>query len=435
MNKEEILEELRTKRESLQEQAPQNVVIQNIKLLGEVELLKKQSENEVEQDSKKVGKLYLIEEYNTETDKIMIKYYLDDEFVGISNEGDFLPTGIARESYENIDSIKDILDGLKIEEQNIEQDKEDEIGDRQRVYDLNKLEEEQKEDEREESDSKDEEKTDDVIKDKKLSNLKGEVDLDQQVNGETLRKILGLGEEYDSIAPVRAASIGVLSNSEYVFVAIKPDKTCTVLAEGVIEEDRQKGTNPDEKDLIVNNDGSLSEESSLANFRISNRPNLVMSVRLDENSSTRETTISDISGRESRDDDVAQELHKDGDDRIDDDTRNFIREENGIDESDDMKKEQEKHKDAGCENDRVENIDENQSNDTHTHFVVTRDSEVPGKEGKTVEQWAEELGENPDVIVDRLQREADKEDGRTLIDKVKEIESDYEIAGHEHKHN
>ena len=429
MNKEEILEELRNKRNSLQENARENVVIQNVRLLGEVELTRKQNEKGEESDKKRVGKLYLVEEYNTQTDEVIIKYYLDDQFIGINRDGEFLPTGIARESYEDIDSIKDVLEDIKSIE---EQDRKDE----RQVHDLKQLEESEKKEEKEiKQDSKDEkEDSESKLKDKKISNLKGEVDIDQQVNGETLRKILGLGEEYDSIAPVRAASVGVHSNSEYVFVAIRNDKTCTVLGEDVIESDKQKGTNPDEKDLMVNANGEVEKESSLANFKIANRPNLVMSVRLDEGSSTRETTISDVSGRESRDNDVAQELHKDGDARIDDDTRNSIREEKGIEKSENMSSQQKAHEDAGCENDRVENIDDNTTNDIHTHFVVTKDTEVPGKEGMTVEQWAEELGENVNVVVDRLQREVDKEDGRTLESKVEEIESDYEMVGHEHKH-
>lgn len=407
MNKEEILEELRTKRESLQEQAPQNVVIQNIKLLGEVELVKKQSENDVEQDSKKVGKLYLIEEYNTETDEIMIKYYLDDEFVGISNEGDFLPTGLARESYENVDSIKDIVEDIKPQEE------QKRVEDR-KIYDLKQLEDE----EELEDDSKGKsEKKEEIIKDKKISNIKGEVDLDQQVNGETLRKILDLGEEYDSIAPVRAASIGVPSNSEYVFVAIKTDKTCMVLGEDIIKEDRQKGTNPEEKDLMINNDGSLTEESSLYNFRILNRPNLVMTGRRDKNSSTIATTISDVSGRESRDEEVAQELHKDGDRRIDDDARNLLREENGIEASDNLSKKQEGHEAAGCENDRVENIDEDTSNDIphinpddlipDTEITWRKFAEMCGYRGKDgVEKAHKEFikhkSDNPDLSNEEL---------------------------------
>lgn len=183
---------------------------------------------------------------------------------------------------------------------------------------------------------------------------------------------------------------------------------------------------------MIDNDGTVTKESSLANFRIANRPNFVLSVRHDESSSTKETTITDVSGRKSRDEDVAQELHKDGDRRIDDDARNLLRAEEGIDEAAEIKENQDRHEENGCENDRVENIDPDTSNDFHTHLIITRDTELPGKEGMTVEQWAEELGENPDVIVDRLQREVDKDDGRKPSQIIEEIESDYERAGRNH---
>ena len=83
--KEEMLEELRVKRSNLQERAPQNIVIQNIKLLGTIQLT--EIETEKEQEGIKIAKLYLVEEYNKETDEIMLKYYADDEFIGIDNEG------------------------------------------------------------------------------------------------------------------------------------------------------------------------------------------------------------------------------------------------------------------------------------------------------------------------------------------------------------
>ena len=248
------------------------------------------------------------------------------------------------------------------------------------------------------------------------------------VDGETLRNILELGEEYDSIAPIRASTVGVISDSEYCFVAIKNDKTCTVLGDDVIREDRQKGTSPDEKDLKVNNDGSLSKESSINGFQLVNRPNLFMAVRYDKNSSTRETTISDISGRESRDKEVAKELHKDGDDIIDNDARDSLREEHGIDASDKMEENQKVHEQVGCENDRIENIDNDNNNNEHEHqnIQINKEDEVPGKQGMTFEEWSEELGENTDVIIDRFQREMEKNPNRELENIVKEIEVDYD---------
>ena len=414
--KEERLEELKNIKEITEKNHPGYLVRDVEHYDKKVEIVNE--DGEVEEYDLIVASIQ-----NAETKEGYKLYYLDGKEIPII---EFL------KNRKLLESIQKVIDETQKNADKPEEEQDAEL----KKESLKELEEEKKKEDKEETakEEGDVQEETEEIKDLKISNLKGEVDLEQQVKGETLRKILDLGEDFDSIAPVRADSIGVPSNSEYVFVAIRKDKTCVVIGEDKIVEDRQKGENPDEKDLKVNNDGRLTEESSLANFRIVNRTNFVMSVRYDENSSTRETTISYLSGRESRDEEVAQELHKEGDRRIDDDAREALREKNGIGASDDMSKKQEEYEKAGCENKEVENIDDDKSNDTHIHFVVTRDTEVPEKDGMTVEQWADELGENPDVIVDRLQREVDKDDGRTLEDKVKEIESDYEMAGHEPKH-
>lgn len=350
MNNKELLEKLKNIKETAERNHP-GYFVRDVEHYDEkVEVVNEDGKVE-EYD------LIVVLIQNAETKEGYKLYYLDGKEIPII---EFL------KNRELLNSIQKVIDETQKNEDKPEEEQDEEL----KKESLKELEEENKKEDKEEKEKEEVEEQEETeeIKDLKISNLKGEVDLDQQVNGETLRKILDLGEEYDSIAPVRAASIGVPSNSEYVFVAIKNDKTCTVLGKDIIKEDRQKGTNPDEKDLKVNNDGSLTEESSLANFRIVNRPNFVMTVRVDKDSSTRETTISDVSSRESRADDVAQELHKDGDERIDDDVRNFIREENGIDESADMRKRQTEHEEFGCENDRIENIDENTSNDIHTHI-------------------------------------------------------------------
>ena len=78
-----------------------------------------------------------------------------------------------------------------------------------------------------------------------------------------------------------------------------------------------------------------------------------------------------------------------------------------------------------------EEIDE--IDDEYVKLIITSDTQLPDSD-KTVEEWAEELGESVGVIVERLQREIDKNDGRKPIEIVKDIEEDYGRAGHEHKH-
>ena len=61
------------------------------------------------------------------------------------------------------------------------------------------------------------------------------------------------------------------------------------------------------------------------------------------------TTITKRSGRENTEGEIDKELHHQGDKKIDSDSRNSLRERNGIGESDAMKERQENHKNKECE--------------------------------------------------------------------------------------
>jgi len=399
-NKKEMLEKLR-----------------NVKSMEEynLEMMKKSDEIEID-DVKYLGEAFLEYEENGEKEvyKInvyaviegkTIKYYSDDmplaaETENIGNkESAIIPSPEYEKIFEKNNPIRDIIEDLKQKEMEDQEKPEEE----KNIVSLNDLEAEKEqekdgEEEKTAEDIEEQEKTDDL----KISNIKGQVDLDQQVNGETLRKILGLSEEYKSIAPIRSSTIGIKEGSKYHFVAIKNDGTCTILEENVLEEDKQKGKNPYEKDLMVNNDGSLTQESSISNFRIPRRPNLVISVRFDENSSTRETTITDVSGRESRDEDIAYEFEKEGDGWQDPDARESRMTEDGIDASDKMVQKQKEHEDAGCDNDRIENIDEDKNNDDHVH--IDPEQKIEGTD-ITWEQFADMCGHTGNDKVEKVYEE------------------------------
>ena len=300
-------------------------------------------------------------------------YYLDGEEIDFDDL-------IIR--YESPKPIRDVVNKTKENEELPKEEQSEEL----RTEKLSELEKEQTEKEEEEKEDENDQKVEEL----QISNLKGEIDLEQQVNGETLRKIFGLEEDYVSIAPVRADSVGVKSSAEYCFVAIKKDRTCTVLGEDKLIEDRQEGVNPYDRDLKVNNDGSLSNESSISGFKIVNRSNLYLSVRFDEGSSTRETTISDRSGRKG-DQEIEHELHKSGDRVIDSDARESLMVEDGIEGSDEMIERQKEHEKLGCENDRVENIDTNQNNNIHNHDEIYLDEKIAGT-NMTWRQFASECG-------------------------------------------
>ena len=103
------------------------------------------------------------------------------------------------------------------------------------------------------------------------------------------------------------------------------------------------------------------------------------------------------------------------------------REENGIYAADKITKRQEEHKDAGCKNTKLKNIDDNPKNDDHTHeeYVITPATEVPGKD-ITFAEWAEELGENPQKLIERFERETARNPKDEPENLVKDIDDDYE---------
>ena len=232
---------------------------------------------------------------------------------------------------------------------------------------------------------------------------------------------MGLGEEYECISPVPASSVGVKGSSQYCFIAVKSDKTFTVLEEGILEEDRQEGANPFKKDLKVDRDGSVYEESSISGFKIVNRPNLYLTVSHDQNSTAKETHITDVSGREGRNNEIGYELEKSGDGWQDADARNSLRKEEGVDKSDQIAERKMAYEAIDCKPDKIEDIDNDPTNNTYEHF--NGDDFVPGKEEVTFEQWANELGESTKELIERYERESDKIEDPEKI--VSEIENDY----------
>lgn len=406
MNKEEILKELKRIREEANSDLKgkpeyKNYEVKNVKYYGQVELIKKETAEKVSFD------LHVIEVGEKEGE-VELRYYLNGEEVDFAE--------LLRE-YDSPKPIKDLIDATDRNKELPEEEQDERL----QVYELNELEKEEK-DKAEKDKDKGNDKSTGKAKDLKISNAKGEVDLDQQVNGETLRKILGLGEEFDSIAPVRAETVGLSGSAEYCYVAIRNDKTVIVLGEDILQEDRQEGVNPYDKDLKVNSNGDVSKESSIAGFKVANRPNFFLSVGFDENSSTRESVITDVSSREGRVGEVGQELEKDGDGWQDSNARDELREENGIGGADNIKEKQEQHEQLNCKNDRIENIDDNENNNLHEH-IINGNTEVPGKNGITFEQWAEGLNAGTEEIIARFKKEMERNKPE---DAVKIIDSDYE---------
>ena len=408
--KEEILEKLRQVRDTADQnlknqEGYESSVVQNVIYYGTIELTNKET------GEKEQHELYTVEIYDYETEEIGNRIYLDGQ------EIDMLEL---QRTYENIQPIRDEINKVK------EKEKSEDMESRTTVYDLNELEEEKEEEKEETEEEKEEEEEildEEEVKDLKISNAQGKVDLNQMVNGVTIRNIIGLDADYTHIAPVTTSSLNLEgTNADYTFVALKEDGTAKILHGEFIQEDRQEGINSFNKDKFVGNDGKVEQKSAVSNYIIGNGK-YALSIYHDDGTSSMATTITKRSGRENTEGEIDKELHHQGDKKIDSDSRDSLREKNGIGESDDMRERQEGHESEECENDRVENIDEDTTNDTHFHLT-----------DEQLEELAESTGENKDVLRERFERETAKNPDKEVEQIIEIIEDDYEmLRNHNHE--
>lgn len=289
MNEEEkeILEQLREKRNILQEQAPKNIVIQNIKLLGKIDLKRKETDDKRENKEIKKANLYLVEEYDIEKDKIILKYYADDEFIGIDNNEEFLQTGFARENYETTDTIKDVLENLKEKE---ETQKNSEEKTRQ-VYSLDELEELEAEQEKEEKKGKNEDKEDKTKNDLTGKKPKGVVQtIDPHktyVNSiETVSKAYGIPDDVDelAIADKQAGDKDALSDDKTIYMLGKNGRTMGNAGgkdiKDLFEYDASTGKNPmydDNTKIELDGYAEKNKGQTMARFKSKENPDLYLS--------------------------------------------------------------------------------------------------------------------------------------------------------------
>ena len=373
------------------------------------------------EELKYCGTIQLERNDNGELENIAIYMDSENRVYPIYPDGQEIDIGQLQRDYKDLSPIRDIVNKSKeIEVQEEEKEPED------RTVSLDESEKENEDDKEEKSEEQNQDEQildEEEVKDLKISNAQGKIDLDQMVDGRTLRNIMGLDADYKYIAPVGSSSLNLEgTNASYTFVALKEDGTAKVLYDDVISEDRQEGIATADKDKFVGNDGKVEQKSAISNYVITGT-RYSLSVHYDEGTSSRATTITKRSGRENTKGEIDKELHHQGDQKIDSDSRDSLREKNGIGESDNMKKRQEEHEDEECENDRVENIDNDKTNDLHYHIT-----------DEQLKELAEKTGENKDKLRERFERESQKNPGKNSEQIIEEIESDYEmLRSHNHE--
>lgn len=354
-----------------QKELPQDKVL-DVKYIGEIN---------IDGDIKKIFKL-LEQKENGKKELVQIeRYYTEDGmFLGGNNLSDSYKEIILSENMKQRDKILEQLEQIENNEildlNEIEQERLAEIAkalgiekeDIKRVDEIN-LETKEKENEKD----KDEEEKE--ISEEQIDglNIKEEVSADISLKGESLGKKLGLDQKgitnVEKIARVSASSLnkitGETNNNIDAFVAIKTDGTAVPLGEDILKPDTRSGTDPRGKDTTINNDGSVDKEAITTSYLIVNgNGQEYLQCGYDENfgKEIKYTLRSNQDGR-----DVAIELETQATYFQDSDVREFLNDRHeGIYEPDEILERDEEH--GECEEKDVTNIDDDLSNDTHTHF-------------------------------------------------------------------
>lgn len=378
----------------------------------------------------------LIRRDNHESEELFFEYNSSTGEIRVYLDGQEIDMGELMRTYEDIQPIKDIINKIKENEGKNDKDLEETeeileryagvIGkDKEKIDEIDELDLDQELKEKEDN----QEPEIDTNEANRLTK-KEETNLDQRIKGVSLRNALGLSEDYVKIAIVSSSQVNKYTNPEKrhsnidSFVAIKANGEATVLGEDIIKQDRQEGTNSTAVDLTANVNGEVDYEQNRSSYKIVNSPNLYLKVGYDENLG-REIKVEDRSrGRGA--DGIAYELETNATWRADDDQRRMQRDREGVYAANDAMDAQARHEEIGCENDRVENIDQYEGNDLHEH-IIEADDLIPGTD-TTWREFANMCGYRGEDALEKAQKRfmeyKDKhpniENNNTIIDNIEE---------------
>lgn len=357
--KEEMLEKLRnvkqTAEQYLAENNFENYIVKNVvRYNKEVELTKKDSENK---DVKKFH-LYVVELENIDSelegDDILTELeYLEDEDGNLYTISDLI------KEYEGFENIKDVVEKTKENEEKSEEEQDKEL----KKDSLEELEEEKRKEEKDENEKE--------IDEKKLTADKsGATSLNQEVDRRTLRNIIGLEGDDEYIKPISASETkrkyGVTINTKEGIEIIKKDGTSRLAGEDIFKQDVQEGNNSFDKDLNMEVNGDLTYKSNTTSLELVNMPNHYISIGYDDLTTNKEIKFSKRSGREGQKEPEKELLKQGASEYIEPDQRNMRRRnEEGIGEPDEILERYNAEKEIGCDEIKVEDVDNYESNNTN----------------------------------------------------------------------
>lgn len=246
------------------------------KYLGKMEFVNEQGEL-VDKDV-----FILIEEHSGQ---FQVRYYDEDQkLLGIQRtlDEDIIPSGdmigkLPEEMKElegkDIEDAK-TLDELKEEQKQEEQEKPEEVQEEQQLPGL--------EDEKKQEGPQ--------LTKAQVNSMKGpKTSLNQIVDAQTLRNIIGLEGQYMQIVDADRIrklipDIQIPSNQKTIPIEIFPDGTANVIGEDKLQFSRKEGTNSTAEQTTVTNEGLVRNEQNIETFNITNKGGMhTIAVGYDEN--------------------------------------------------------------------------------------------------------------------------------------------------------
>lgn len=427
--KEEMLEKLRNVKQTaeidLQEKPGyENYEVRNVKYYGKVELINKRT------GEKEGFDLHVIEVADKNIGEIEPIYYLNGKEIDFAE--------LLRD-YESPEPIKDLVDRAEENKEKPEKEQDKEL----KIEDLNELEKENEQEKKGETknvnkkkDEKEESKND--LTGKKPKYVIQTIDIDKAYidNWTTVSKGFDLPPEvkYIAIASPMQKDDNILSSNMTMYML---DNRGNILEnvngktiKNFFEIDDATGNNPmydDNTKLELEKYAEKNKGQTMRRFKSKQNPDLYLSAEQKKVGQYVEV----YAGRRTRNgnDPVEVQLETDNVEvQTSLEMQKIVSGYKGIYNKEDIDKEVDIHEAHG---DDKMNIAKENADGKRTTIEICESSIIPGTD-KTWEELSDQTGEGVKKLQERFEREFEK--GKKPEEIIEEIEYDYEMAGHEHKH-
>lgn len=361
-----------------QKEVSKNKVL-NVKYLGTIEIDGEQKGLYllIEQKEEKDGRLAEIEKYYTGDGEFLAADSNLDQFEFITLKEEYINKEGLLEQIENMDK-EGILDLAEIENERLEELARElgiDVKDLRKVAEIDAEEQIDKENEEEQNEKEDNEERDinkdekEVITKKEVEKIstKTEMKTNQKVTDkDTMASLLNVqGKGYTKIAVVYSEKLSENGNTtKFSFVGIKSDGS----AEKIDTLEQAYGNNPTKNVQTLNRDGSKIEEDKVNSiFRIKGKDEEQLAVNIGQMGTIEPKFVR--TPRQEGEKAISIPIETQNIRPTTRETREFMNRSRNTSIDDNIKKVEE-HKEVGCKEATVLDVDDNNSNNTHNHIDV-----------------------------------------------------------------